>query len=139
MYCYFSFKSQNTDPVICVIGQLPTENRTGCDSMLWPVASLSYQMIFSHTVIHPPIDLTVTNYTVETTYSLESKGKGNERTYTVHAWAQFGVECSSVETLDNGFVGRITWYKRVPTSEGLLLLSYGSVSYTHIILCYRSI
>ena len=31
----------------------------------------------------------------------------------VHAWAPFGVECSSVETLDNEFVGKITWYKKV--------------------------
>ena len=62
-------------------------------------------------VIHPPIDLKETQYTEKTTYSLDINGK--ERIYMVHAWAPFGVECSSVETLDNEFVGKITWYKKV--------------------------
>ena len=69
-------------------------------------------------VIHPPIDLAKTKYTEKTTYSQAISTDQKERTYTVHAGAQFGVECNSVETPNNEFIGRITWYKRVIMASG---------------------
>ena len=69
-------------------------------------------------VILPPIDLAETEYTEKTTYSHTIGEDEKERVYTVHAGAQFGVECSSVETPNNKFFGRITWYKRVKTASG---------------------
>ena len=44
--------------------------------------------------------------------------------YEIHAGAQFGVECSSVATPDNEFVGRVTWYRRGDSDSGLFINVY---------------
>ena len=104
---------------MCVIGQIPNENRTGCDSKfhLCSIKILWESQLLLFSVIHPPIALVETVYTEKNTSSVDIQGKA--RIYTVDAGVPFGIECNSVETLDNEFVGRITWYKNVTNSSGL--------------------
>ena len=70
-------------------------------------------------VIHPPIGLAKTLYT-----SHKKTSGSQESVYEIHAGAQFGVECSSVATPDNEFVGRVTWYRRVDSDSGLFINVY---------------
>ena len=71
-------------------------------------------------VIHPPIGLAETLYTNQTTYN-KTVRESQESAYVIHAGAQFGVECSSVATPDNEFVGRVTWYRKVVSESGLFI------------------
>ena len=44
--------------------------------------------------------------------SVTSEGTNTVYTYSVHTGAQFGVECSSIATIEKPFAGEVTWYKR---------------------------
>ena len=52
--------------------------------------------------------------------SVTSEGTDPVYTYSVHTGAQFGVECSSVATIEEPFAGELTWYKKV-TLSGLYI------------------
>ena len=82
------------------------------------------------TAIKPPISLNETEYTRESTYNLSMTCEGTDTvyTYSVHTGAQFGVECSSIATIQKPFSGEVTWYKKV-TVSGLYRHRY-SMKYT---------
>ena len=71
-----------------------------------------------YTEILPPISLSETEYSQNNTYTKTMTSQGSYN-YTVHSGAQFGIECSSIATPDNEFVGTVTWYKRTTNMSGL--------------------
>ena len=75
----------------------------------------------SYTEILPPISLAETEYTQNNTYTKTDTFDVSRVSYkyTVHDGAQFGIECSSVATPSNEFVGEVTWYKRTTSVSGL--------------------
>ena len=95
----------------------------GCHSIINALHLKIHSLSLLYTAIEPPISLKETKYTKENTYTVSSSSDsdGNELTYTyiVHDGAQFGVECSSVATPEEEFVGEVTWYKKMISSSGL--------------------
>ena len=73
---------------------------------------------YSNPVIKPPISLSETKYTRQTTYDVSMETEENDRvyTYSVHIGAEFGVECSSITTTEDQLAGAITWYKKITVS-----------------------
>ena len=75
-------------------------------------------IILTYTAIKPPISLNETEYTRDSTYSVSVTSEGTDTvyTYSVHTGAQFGVECSSIATIEKPFAGEVTWYKKMTVS-----------------------
>ena len=72
--------------------------------------------LFIHlsTAIPPPIDIIETDYTTMYDKNETQTAEGLIYSYTVHAEAQFGIECNSIGSVGDEFVGDITWYKKAP-------------------------
>ena len=74
------------------------------------------------TAIEPPIALNIDSNAKPNTFNESHVVDKNMYMYSVHKGAEFGVECSSVATEGNEFIGEVTWYKETIAMSGLCVL-----------------
>ena len=84
-----------------------------CSEQMLIVSTVSSLYVF--TAITPPINVSESQYT---NYNRTGDLAERSLTYFVLTGTQFGIECNSIASPSNEFVGEITWYKKDTSESG---------------------